>query len=62
MPISANFIIKWFARKEKSFASGQKPFVSGLKVKINLCKWFANDLHRDGKTYERASNACVKFS
>ena len=36
MQISVNFLINWFASKEKSFASGQKvvckkkPFASGL--------------------------------
>ena len=42
--ISVNFLIKWFAIKEKSFASGQKPFASGLQVKKTLRKWFASDL------------------
>ena len=32
------------ATKEKSFASGQKPFASGLQVKKTLCKWSASGL------------------
>ena len=42
--ISVNFFIKVLASKEKSFASGQKPFASGLQVKKTLCNWFANGL------------------
>ena len=44
LQISVNFCIKWFASKEKSFASSQKPFACGLQVKKTLQKSFASGL------------------
>ena len=56
-----NFIIKWFSRKEKFFASGQKPFANGLQVKKTHCKWLANNSHRDGKNIQACEQCLCKF-
>ena len=42
LQISVNILIKWCASKAKSFASGKKPFASGLQVNKAHCKWFAS--------------------